>query len=149
VNYQMVCKWRKALGVPERNEGTRRLWEANAAAGSFWPGVKAGTAKAADPLRRAKLAAAHRGKRHSRQAVEKTRRANLGHKKSAAARRKMSDAWNRRRMGQRKPAGGYWKAWEDALVRTVSISEAMRWTGRTRSAVQWRRRVLRTKCGGD
>src|SRR5688500_13188151 len=58
-----VGKWRNALGVPERSFGTRKFWQANAAAGSFWRGVKAGMAKAADPLRRAKLAAAHRGKR--------------------------------------------------------------------------------------
>jgi hypothetical protein len=101
-----VWKWRKALGVPERNYGTCKLWVANAAAGSFWPGVQAGMAKAADPVRRAKIAAAHRGKRHSRHAVEKTRRANIGRKKSTAARRKMADAWTRRRMGHRKPAGG-------------------------------------------
>lgn len=138
-------KWRKVLGVPERNYGTRKLWEANAAAGSFWPGVKAGTAKAADPFRRARLAAAHQGKRHSRQAVEKTRQAHLGRKHSTATRRKMAEAWKRRRMGKGKPAGGYWKAWEDALIRADSVSEVMRWTGRTRGAVQWRRRVLAKK----
>jgi hypothetical protein len=137
-----VWKWRKVLGVPERNFGTRKLWEAHAAAGGFWPGVKAATGKAADPVRRAKLAAAHRGKRHLPQSIEKTRRANLGRKKSTTARRKMAQAWKRRRLGLRKPAGGIWKAWEDDLIRSVSISEVMRWTGRTKSAVQWRRRAL-------
>jgi hypothetical protein len=109
VNDQTVTKWRKVLGVPERNYGTRKLWEAHAAAGGFWPGVKAGTAKAADPARRAKIAAAHRGKRHSPQSIEKTRRGLLGRKHSAATRRKLVEAWKRRRMGERKPAGG-WKA---------------------------------------
>jgi hypothetical protein len=142
VKYQTVTKWRKALSVPERNEGTRRLWKANAAAGSYWPGVEAVTARAADPVRRAKLAAAHQGKRHSRQAVEKSRRAHLGRLHSTASRRKMAEAWKRRRLGYRKPAGGWWKSWEDELLRSASISEAMCWTGRTRGAVQWRRRVL-------
>lgn len=30
-----IWKWRKALGVPERNYGTRKLWEAAAAADSY------------------------------------------------------------------------------------------------------------------
>jgi len=142
VNYQTVTKWRKALGVPQRNEGTRRLWEANAAASYFWRGVKAGAAKAADPLRRARLATSHRGKRHSRETIEKVRQGILGHKHSAATRRTLVEAWNRRRLRKRKPAGGSWKAWEDTLIGSVSIREAMRWTGRTRSAVLWRRHVL-------
>jgi hypothetical protein len=142
VNYQTVTKWRKALGVPPRNEGTRCLWEANTTAGYFWRGVRAAKANSSDPVRRARHAAARRGKRQSPLSIEKTRRANMGCKKSAAARRKMSEAWKRRRLGQRKPTGGSWKAWENDLVRIVSISEAMHWTGRTRSAVQWRRRVL-------
>jgi hypothetical protein len=46
-----VWKWRKALGRPQRNEGT--LWEANAAAGYFWPGVETAAVGA---LRRANTA---------------------------------------------------------------------------------------------
>jgi hypothetical protein len=148
VNYQTVTKWRKALSVPQRNEGTRRLWDANAADGYFWRGVKAAKANSSDPVRRARHAAARRGKRQSAQSIEKTRRANIGRKQSAAARRKMSEAWKRRRLGQRKPAGGWWKSWEDDLVRSASISEAMRWTGRTKSDVQWRRRVLSHSTNG-
>src|SRR5688500_8779432 len=41
VNYQTVTKWRKALRVPPRNNGTRRLWNAHHAAGSHWKGIKA------------------------------------------------------------------------------------------------------------
>jgi hypothetical protein len=33
--FQTVCIWRKSLGVPHRNFGTRKFWEANAAAGYF------------------------------------------------------------------------------------------------------------------
>jgi hypothetical protein len=142
VNFQTVTKWRKALGVPQLNFGTRKLWEANAAAGYFWQGVKASKANSSDPLRRARHAAARRGKRQSAQSIEKTRRANFGRKHSAETRRKLVEAWKRRRLGKRGPGGGDWKAWEDALVQAAPISEAMRWTGRTKSAIQWRRRVL-------
>jgi hypothetical protein len=80
-----VWKWRKVLGVPERNFGTQKLWEASVAAGSFWRGIRAATAKAADPVRRAKLAAAHQGKWQSRQAVEKSRHAHIGRRHSNAS----------------------------------------------------------------
>jgi hypothetical protein len=149
VNDQTVTKWRKALGVPQLNFGTRQLWKANAAAGYFWPGVKAAKATSSDPVRRARHAAARRGKRQSAQSIEKTRQANLGRKHSAATRRKLVEAWKRRRSAKRKPVGGYWKPWEDALVGSASISAAMHWTGRTRSAVQWRRRVLARAKGGS
>ena len=66
VHDSTVWKWRKALGVPERNFGTRKIWEANAAAGSFWSGIRAAQANASDPVRRAGHAAARRGKRHLR-----------------------------------------------------------------------------------
>jgi hypothetical protein len=134
-----VWKWRKALGVPEWNHGTRKLWEANFRAGSHLNGVNAGIAKARNPIRRAKLAAAHRGKRRPPEVVEKARRPHIGAKRSAQSRRKMREAWKRR--GKPKPAGGPWKSWEDDLIKTVSMSEVMRWTGRTRSAVEWRRRM--------
>jgi hypothetical protein len=36
-------KWRKALGVPERNYGTRKLFEAAAATGSYPQGSEGGS----------------------------------------------------------------------------------------------------------
>jgi len=104
-----VWKWRKALGVPERNYGTRKLWEANMAAGSYLNGVKAGTAKARDPVRRATIAAALRGKRRPRHVVEAVRRTHLGRKRSSKTRQRMVEAWKRR--GKPKPAGGPWRPW--------------------------------------
>jgi hypothetical protein len=142
VNYQTVTKWRKVLGVPQRNYGTRKLWEANHAAGSHWNGVKAGMAKASDPIRRAKIAAAHRGKPKPSHVVEAVSRAHRGRRRKAETRQRMVDAWKRR--GKPKPAGGPWRSWEDDLVRTLPTSEVVRWTGRTITAVRWRRRVLRT-----
>jgi hypothetical protein len=135
-----VWKWRKALGVPERNYGTRKLWEAASNAGYYLNGVKAGVAKARDPVRRAKIAASKRGKRRPRHVVEKVGSAHLGSKRSATTCNKMKEAWKRR--GKPKPAVGPWRAWEDDLVRTQTVAEVLRWTGRTASAVRWRRRVL-------
>ena len=135
-----VWKWRKALAVPQRNYGTRKLWQANVANGFYWEGVKAGAATARDPIRRAKHAQARRGKRRSRETIEAARHAHVGAKHSPEARRKMSEAWKRR--GKPKPAGGPWRTWEDDLVGAAPISEVVRWTGRTLGAVRWRRRVL-------
>src|SRR5687767_15029788 len=44
VDMTTVTKWRKALGVPERNYGTQKLLEAALAKSSYVKGVKAGTA---------------------------------------------------------------------------------------------------------
>jgi hypothetical protein len=103
-------------------------------------GVKAGVAKARGPIRRAKLAAAHRGKRRPRHVVAAVLKAHLGVRHNAEARQKMKNAWKQR--GKRKPAGGAWRAWEDDLVRTQPVAEVVRWTGRTPSAVRWRLSVL-------
>jgi hypothetical protein len=136
----MVTKWRKALGVPERNYGTRKLWEAALANGSYVKGIKAATAKARDHLRRARIAAVQRGKRRPDTVIAKIRGAHLGAKRNAITRQRMSEAWKRR--GKPKPAGGPWRSWEDDLVRTQPVAEVVRWTGRTCSAVRWRRRLL-------
>ena len=142
VSYPTVTRWRKALGVPERNYGARKLWEARIAAGYLLKGLRAGKKRSFSPLAVAKRAAALRGRPKPACSMEPAHRARRGTKHSETARQSMREAWKRRRLGKRKPAGGYWKRWEDDLVRVASISEAMRWTGRTRSAVQWRRRVL-------
>ena len=97
-----VWKWRKMLGVPERNFGTRRLWEANIAAGSYLNGVKAGVAKTRDPARRAKIAAALRGRRRPKHVVEAMRQAHIRAKRSAETRQRMVEAWKRRRVKLRK-----------------------------------------------
>jgi hypothetical protein len=119
-----VWKWRKALGVPERNYGTRKLWEALAATGSYWNGIRAGIARAGDPIRRAKIATALRGRRRPKSVVEKVRRAHLGTKRSTITRNKMKEAWRRR--GKPKPTGETWRPWEDDLVRTRPVAEVVR-----------------------
>jgi hypothetical protein len=63
LNDGTITKWRRALGVPERNYGTKMLREQALANTSHAEGVNAATAKARDPLRCAKIATAIRGKR--------------------------------------------------------------------------------------
>jgi hypothetical protein len=142
VSDQTVTNWRKALGVPERNYGTRKLWEVRLEDGYYLKGLQAAARRTQDPIAVAKRAAALRGRPRPAPFMEPAHSARRGTKHSTAALQSMRDAWQQRRKRRRKPAGGWWKAWEDALVRSASISEVTRWTGRTRAAVQWRRRVL-------
>jgi hypothetical protein len=91
---QTVTKWRRALGVPPNNRGTlRRRVEAGKRNRN---GLLAMHAKARDPVRRAKIAAAKRGKPRPRRVIDALRRANLGRKLSAEQRAKMSAAHKRR-----------------------------------------------------
>lgn len=141
VTPQTVTKWRAALGVG-KTEGTTALrremtthepWGKRA--------LQAMRAKARDPERREKIAAAKRGIPRPPEVIAKIRAANLGRKHTAAARRKMSVA--QRKRGQRPPmAGPAWSVAEDELVRTLPAKEAARRTGRSLSAVYWRWQVL-------
>jgi hypothetical protein len=141
-----VTKWRKALGVPATNEGTHRLhhdyfeepWALDARAKAH--------AKAGDPVRRAKIAAAKRGKPRPAHVVEAVAEAHRGTHPSAEARRKMSAAHRRR--GTRPPSAGVpWTAAEDELVRTRRPKDVARVTGRTLTAVYSRRAALRLEDG--
>jgi hypothetical protein len=142
VSGQSVTKWRRALDVAGRTTaGTH--WLRSAYAHEDWAveARRKALAKARDPARRAKIAAAKRGKRRPQEVIEKVRRANLGRRPTDEARRKMSKA--HRRLGTRPPkAGKPWTAREDALVRTFRAQEVARRTGRTLTAVYSRRRAL-------
>jgi hypothetical protein len=73
--------------------------------------------------------------------VEALRRANLGKRLSATARRKMSAAHRRR--GTRPPkAGRPWTAAENRLLRELRPPEVAERTGRSLAAVYGRRREL-------
>jgi hypothetical protein len=139
VTGQTVTKWRKALGVPANNRGTLRR---RVAAGKRNDkALRAMHAKARDPVRRAKIAAARRGKARPRKVIEALRRANLGRKLSAEQRAKISAAHKRR--GTRPPkAGRSWKAGEDRLLAKLPPTDAARRTGRTLTAVYMRRAAL-------
>jgi hypothetical protein len=141
ITEQTVWKWRKALGVGATTEGTSRL--RHDYFGEPWArkARKKALAKARDPDRREKIAAAKRGKPRPPEVVEAVRRARLGKNLSEETRRRMSEAHRRR--GTRPPkAGSPWSAAEDELVRTLPASEAARRTGRTLVAVWARRRQL-------
>jgi hypothetical protein len=141
VSMQTVSLWRKALGVGPMTEGTSKLREAYA----FEPGVERGRrnawAKARDSERRAKIAAARRGKPRPPHVTEAMRQGRTGKPHSVEARRKMSEAHKRR--GTRPPNGTrLWTAEEDAIVAKLPAAEAAKRTGRTLIAVFSRRLKL-------
>jgi hypothetical protein len=134
VSDDLVSKWRRALGVPQFNEGTLRVNHQTHKSAAMQKALRT-------PARRAKIAAAKRGKPRPRHVVEAIRNAHLGKRPSAKTRRKMSAAHKRR--GTYPPAAGRpWEAWEDRLVRTRSPAEAASRTKRTLSAVMQRRHKL-------
>jgi hypothetical protein len=133
--------WRSALGAEANNPGTVRLRQAHAESPWFKQARKLGWAKARDPERIAKIAAAKRGKPRPRAVIEAMRRANLGRPLSAEHRRKMSEAHKRR--GTIAPAAGRpWEPWEDALLLHYLIRDVVAKTGRTEAAVKARRVVF-------
>jgi len=110
-----VWKWRKALDVSATNEGTARLRQDHFNEPWAHKARKKAHAKARDPVRRAKIAAAKRGKPRPRHVIEAMAAGRRGKPHSAEARRKMSEAHQRR--GTRPPkAGPAWKPAEDALL---------------------------------
>lgn len=144
VTPQTVTKWRKALDVPEYNDGTRRLHSA-------WmperipPEVHArAIANANTPEANAKKAAAKIGKPRPPHVHQALRDANLGRKATKAARKKMSEA--QRRRGAWPPAAGSpWEQWEDDLLGTMPVVEVAAKTGRTPQAVYSRMHNLGIK----
>ncbi len=142
VTTQTVRKWRRALGVgrmtPGQSARSRELFN------QPW-GVRArkkAWAKARDPVRRAKIAAARTGKPRPPHVIETLRRYHTGRPLSEAVRAKMSESHRRR--GTRPPkAGKAWSAAEDKLLGQLPPAVVVTQTGRTLSAVYCRRRVLR------
>jgi hypothetical protein len=147
-----VWLWRKALGVPAVNEGTRRLRRDYALEPAITAAREKAHAKARDPARRAKIAAARRGKPRPPNVIAALVAANTGRRLSEETRRKMSEAL--RRCGTRPPkAGRLGLAWEGALLPDLPLAGVARRTGRTPCAVYARRRKLRLpdgrRRGGD
>jgi hypothetical protein len=101
VGSDTVWRWRKALGVGEVNEGTRRLKRDNARGEAGAAARRVAQEKARDPERdrerRAKIAAARRGKPRRPEDVAPAHAANRGRKHTAEARRKMREAQRRRK----------------------------------------------------
>jgi len=144
VTGQTVTKWRRALGV-RHPEGDRCLQAANGKRNRN--GLVAMWAKAKDPTRCAKIAAARRGKPRPPHVIEALRMANLGRKLPAAQRAKMSAAHKRRRT--RPPAAGKpFTAHELWLIQRLPPAEAAKRTGRTLTAIYSQRSRLRVVARG-
>ncbi|MGD9646352.1 MAG: hypothetical protein AB7U73_11625 [Pirellulales bacterium] len=142
VTPQTVTKWRRRLGITKQlPQGTRRLQQAYSHEPFFKRARRLAHAKARDPERCAKIAAARRGKPRPPHVVEAIRQAHLGMRHTPEARRKMSEA-QRRRGAWPPKAGKPWSAKEDALLRKLPTEEVAKRTGRTLPAIYCRRRVL-------
>jgi len=142
VTGRIVTKWRRALGVPVTNEGTRtRRSEYARTSPAMKRARRKAVAKARDPERRAKIAASRRGKPRPAEVIEKMRKANLGKKLSKTHRLRMRHAHLRR--GTRPPkAGRAWSAKEESLLRRLPPKLVAARTGRTLTAVYSARRAL-------
>jgi hypothetical protein len=141
-----VSKWRQVLGVQQNNAGTLLLRQGYGEEEWFAKAQRKAWSKARDPVRRAKIAAARRGKPRPRYVVFAMSERMSGRKLSAATRQRMSEAHKAR--GTRPPkAGRPWEPWEDELARKLPVKEAAGRTGRTLSAVQNRRQALRLPDG--
>jgi hypothetical protein len=138
VDKQTVRKWRKALGVGRVTEGTSRRLSEHAREPAVVAGLKKAQAKSGDPARRAKLAAALRGKKMDRRVVEALAAQRRGTRHTEGSRRKMSETHRRR--GTLVPGTVVWTEREDDLVRSLPAAEAARRTGRVLGLPDGRRR---------
>jgi hypothetical protein len=94
----------------------------------------------ADPERRRKISEANRGRVLGAESRAAMSRASTGRKHTEQTRQKRREAQARRPAGV---PGGPWSEEEDELVRTLSVAEVVRRTGRTPNAVYKRRRELK------
>jgi hypothetical protein len=141
VRHCTVQKWCKATGVEHENVGTIELRREHFDEPWGHRARQLAWEKARDPERRAKIAASKRGQPRPPHVIAAMSIANRGKRLFAERRRKMSEAHRKR--GTRPPkAGRPWTAEEDLLCRDLRPTEVVRRTGRSLSAVNWRRRVL-------
>jgi hypothetical protein len=128
VTPQTVSKWRKALGVPQVNEGTARLYRDYAPERLTEEIRKRALAAANGPEANAKKAAFRLGKpAHPRARAALAR--YWGQSPSAETRRKMSEAHRRR--GTRPPkAGQAWMPDEEQLLGRLPDREVAERIGR-------------------
>ncbi|WP_202921847.1 hypothetical protein [Anatilimnocola aggregata] len=111
VGTSAVWKWRRALGV-EDTEGNRLIRVEHQTPERVAAFVKAIAPSARSPVRRAKIAAAKRGKPRPAHVVEILRQANVGKRHTEASRAKMSASQKARAaLGNLPPAAGVpWSA---------------------------------------
>jgi hypothetical protein len=138
---QTVTIWRKALGVPQVNEGTARLYVDYAPERLTEEVRQQATAKANSPEANAKKGACWRGQPKPAHVLEALRRANVGRKLTEEHKAKIGAGL--RRGGHRPPKGKVWEPWELALVGTLPDEEVAERTGRSVLAVSGKRCLLR------
>jgi hypothetical protein len=140
VTPQTVTKWRKALVVGIATEGTSRLHSAYTNEPWAVQALAKAHAKARDPQRRAKIAAARQGKPRPPHEVESMHKAWRGSHHTEESWRRMSRTHQKR--GTLVPGTIPWTTEEDKLVKTLPVEEAAKKIGRSLSAVYTRRRRL-------
>jgi hypothetical protein len=132
---------RRALGVPTINEGTHRLLARYAQTERFKEAQRRGQAKNNDPKRRAKIAAAHRGRKRPEEVRRAISAALTGRKRTVEHCQNLSAAHKKRGTWPPK-AGRPWTARENAWLRTLPPADIMYKTGRTLRAIYNQRQVL-------
>ncbi|MBW3598432.1 MAG: hypothetical protein KY475_14320 [Planctomycetes bacterium] len=150
VTGQTVTRWRHALEVQSTTAGTSRLRAAHFRETSGNKARRAARAKSRNPAkdaeRRAKIAAAKRGKPRPAHVHDALRKANAGRPLTEVHRRKLKEIHRAR--GTRPPwLNPAWTEDELELLRTLPPAEVARRTGRTLSAVYSRRRQLGLRNG--
>ncbi len=136
-----VTTWRRELGVPRVNEGTRRLHHEHALEPAGQDALEKAIARAREPAVRAKMGATRRG----RPLHPNTRKGQIaackGKPLSEEHRRKIGESL--RRLGPLAPwMATAWKPEEDALLLKLPVEEVARRTGRSADAVRCRKRRL-------
>ena len=124
VTGQTVTVWRKALEVQPVTKGTHRLKSLHSQSPATKRALRKAWAKARDPVRRAKIAAARRGKKRPRHVVEAIIAAHLGSRHTKATRRKMSLA-HKRQWTEGPLAERRWTRRQDELVRNLPARKSL------------------------
>jgi hypothetical protein len=142
ISRRTTVVWRRALDVPPTNDGTHRLRVSYTKLPWFKRFLHKGTLISSQPSIRTKAADAWRGKKRPEHVGRAISAALKGRPWSEKRRRKYSVAFAK----QGKPigfCGRLWTAKEDEWVRTLSPADAARKTGRSKTAIYLRRRILK------
>jgi hypothetical protein len=140
---QTVTKWRKALDVPQVNEGTRRLYVDYTPERLPEDVRRRAIANANTPEANAKKSASMRGKPKPPHVLEALLRANIGKKHTPEQRARRAEALRLR--GGLPPGGRVWEPEEVAMLGLVPDEEIAQRTGRSLGAVMCKRQKLRIK----
>jgi hypothetical protein len=148
IGRRSVYRWRKALGIPGCNPGTRRLKTKYGGTPAYRRNLRKASSTAGDPPRRAKVSAALKGRKRSEKTVQAIIAAKIGRPRSEATRRKISQTFKQLGILPPLAVGRLWSAREDELLRTLSAADVAAKTGRSRRAVYHRRQLLKLTGGG-